>query len=326
MTRATLRCAVAGAVLCFALAAEAEDLAIRFSRVPLDPEYGAVRRVGELIFRGGLDLRSDDPRFGGLSALTVDAAGGRLLAVTDTGDWVSARLRYTRSGDLIGIDGARIGRLRGPGGRRYKLKRQRDAESVALTKDGLVVAFEHWHRLWLYPAPGRDPGWSARPRAIVSPPGLRRAPSNSGLEALTALATGEFLAITEGLKAGDGAVRGWIGGIRKWRPIRYIPAARFRPTGATTLPGGDVLVLERRATWLGGLAARIVRLKPAALSGDKPLVGDEIARLELPLSVDNFEGIASRPGPDGAAMVYLVSDDNFSALQRTLLLMFELPR
>ncbi len=43
-----------------------------------------------------------------------------------------------------------------------------------------------------------------------------------------------------------------------------------------------------------------------------------------PLTIDNFEALATRRGPDGEILIYLMSDDNFSFFQRTLLLMFAL--
>ena len=48
----------------------------------------------------------------------------------------------------------------------------------------------------------------------------------------------------------------------------------------------------------------------------------EVARMDIaaPLTVDNFEGLASVPLPNGGIRFYLVSDDNGSASQRTLLL------
>ena len=52
--------------------------------------------------------------------------------------------------------------------------------------------------------------------------------------------------------------------------------------------------------------------------------GETIAELRPPLTMDNFEGIEARRGPRGETLVYLVSDDNFNAEQRTLLMMFEL--
>jgi hypothetical protein len=51
----------------------------------------------------------------------------------------------------------------------------------------------------------------------------------------------------------------------------------------------------------------------------------ELARLEPPLPTDNFEGLAVRPDAGGGLFVYIVSDDNRSPLQRTYLMMFQLP-
>jgi hypothetical protein len=39
----------------------------------------------------------------------------------------------------------------------------------------------------------------------------------------------------------------------------------------------------------------------------------------------NFEAIAARRAPDGRLLLYLLSDDNFSMLQQTLLLQLSLP-
>jgi len=40
--------------------------------------------------------------------------------------------------------------------------------------------------------------------------------------------------------------------------------------------------------------------------------------------MDNFEGIDCLKGRHGAPVFYMISDDNFSPQQRTLLLMFAL--
>ena len=39
--------------------------------------------------------------------------------------------------------------------------------------------------------------------------------------------------------------------------------------------------------------------------------------------MDNFEGLAALPGKAGVVRFYLISDDNFSSSQRTLLLAFD---
>ncbi len=41
-------------------------------------------------------------------------------------------------------------------------------------------------------------------------------------------------------------------------------------------------------------------------------------------ALDNMEGLAVHRGPQGETLLTIVSDDNYSILQRTLLLEFEL--
>ena len=43
---------------------------------------------GRLEFRGGLELSSDDPRFGGVSALRVHVYDQHFLALSDRGYWL----------------------------------------------------------------------------------------------------------------------------------------------------------------------------------------------------------------------------------------------
>ena len=50
-----------------------------------------------------------------------------------------------------------------------------------------------------------------------------------------------------------------------------------------------------------------------------------VARMDMapPMTIDNFEGLAAVPRPDGGSRFYLISDDNRAASQRTLLLAFD---
>jgi len=149
------------------------------------------------------------------------------------------------------------------------------------------------------------------------------------------LGAGRRLLVCEKRRSASSAVSAWIGTPGKWTERDYPLAFEggwagepFRPTGATRLPDGDVLVLERRFPPLG---ARIARLAAASLEGTDPLAPEEIARFEVPLTLDNFEGIDARRDASGRTLVYLLSDDNnclknaFGPIpQRTLLLMFAL--
>jgi hypothetical protein len=50
-----------------------------------------------------------------------------------------------------------------------------------------------------------------------------------------------------------------------------------------------------------------------------------LAQMNVLVTVDNFEGVAARQMPDGRVRLYVVSDDNFSGKQRTLLMIYDVP-
>lgn len=300
-------------------AARAEPLALSVRSVPLDAGDPERTRVGALEFRGGLELRSSDPRFGGLSGLRVSADGKRFVAITDVGFWMAGALRYDAKGRLVGVADVALEPLRDAAGR--ALTRKRDADAEAVTEalgGGYIVAFEGRHRLVRY----RRIGGSGE--TLATPPDLADAPVNGGIEALTTLADGRLLIITETMEVDAGSVgsgvRGWIGPA-PWRPLVWPTDAGFRPTEAATLPNGDVLILERRFPLL---AARLRRVGGKQLQAGGTLRAEEIARFEGSLTFDNMEAMAVRRSASGETLVFLASDDNQNTFQHTLLLLFEL--
>lgn len=316
----TLRyCILVLALLAPGAASAAEPLELSSRQVHLNTEDRTVVRVGALRWRGGIEIFSKDEDFGGLSGLLVSADRARLTMVSDRGRWITARLVYDAEGWLAGVAGGRIGALAGPDGKRLKGKRHKDAESLAALSDGsLLVSFEHEHRILRYPRA------FARPPAVLDPPpDLPDLPNNKGLEALVVLDGGRLLGITQG-RDKDEDIAAFLRQDGRWSRLSYPKHGEFKPTGATVLPDGDLLVLERRFTWLGGPAARLVVVEAKQVRPGAVLEGREIAEIRLPYTVDNMEGIAARRGPKGETLIYLLSDDNFSALQRTLLLMFAL--
>lgn len=289
---------------------------IEATPVPLNMASPEGLEVGQLRYRGGLSLSSEDQRFGGLSGLTIDPEGQDFIAVSDAGYWVSGGLVHDDAGDLVGVTDVRIEPMRDVDGRYLRKSQYRDAESVTRTPDGsLVVAFEQQHRLWSYADVGTTP------TPLAAPPGLTAAPGNEGIEALATLPDGRLLALTEGLFTEAGLLTGWVeDGDGGWHALSYGSGGGFRPTGATVLPDGDVLVLERRFPPVGARFRRFPASEAVAGATIRPR---EIARLEGALTVDNMEGISARLTPDGRTLVYVVSDDNFRPIQRTLLMLFE---
>jgi hypothetical protein len=300
-----------------------EAVAIRAAAIALNPDAPDQTVVGRLRLRAALDLRAEHAAFGGWSGLEI-LPGNRLLAVSDQGHWLAASLVFDRTGRLTGLDRATIEPLRQPDGRASASKLDNDAESLRLDRDGsLLVGFEQRHRVLRYPLDAD--GMPGVPTPVAVPVSVRQQPRNGGLEALAVLAGGELAMFSEDLRDKAGNAVGWLrDGNGAWHWIFLRIPEPLKPVDAAILPDGDLLVLERRFSLLGGPGMRLVRIARRDIAPGAVLEGETLADLAPPLAVDNFEALAVARDAAGRTLLYVLSDDNFSSLQRTLLLQFEL--
>lgn len=299
--------------------AGSDAVEVRAHQVILSHENPGVDRIDSLRFLGGLDLRSPDSRFGGFSGLDISPDGTRLLAVGDRGTWFEATLLYSADGHLRDLVGARLSPVLDTNGQPLAADKARDAEAIARLPDGsLVVGFEHMHRLDRFATP------HSRGEPFRAPAMLAASPPNGGAEAVTALLDGRLLVLSERLEARPGVAGGWIGRPGDWRAVGFKRTGIYVPVGAATRDDGSVFILERRYTTIGGVGARISLVPPEMIAPGAIFEGREIGQITPPLAADNYEGIAVRRGKAGETLIYLISDDNFNALQRTLLMLFVL--
>jgi hypothetical protein len=297
------------------------ELWVELDPIEVDPKHPSRNIFGQLTLLSGFHLRSKDKRFGGLSGLSI-GQNGLVYAVSDRGYWLAARMLINENGALTSLVDWRIAPLLTPANAAVS-GRLRDAEALAQTRDGsLLVGFEGVHRIWRYRPPPET--FASTPVAISLTPAIARAPGNGGIEGLTMLPDGRLLALAEQHQNSDGSSKGWLLDQEQWTELSYSPDRGFRVTDCAALENGDVLVLERRYRPLGILSARVVRVDGKAIEPGAKLAGKELLKLEQPLATENFEGIAVQQTSFGT-VIFLVSDDNFSSFQRTLLLQFILP-
>ncbi len=308
----------------------AEKLDLRYTPVPLHRKDPALRQVGRLIYRGGLHLEpaKQHARFGEISGLLVSPDGRRLLAVQDFGWWLTAELVHDENGDLVGIRDAFVAPMLGADGSALTGK-DADAEALALPAGqgfggDVLVSFERHHRVDRYPFGAH--GFAARPQPLPMPAALHEAPRNGGLESITTLQDGRLLGITEMYVNDDGDLQGWLVQGEQFDSVSLLLHGAFAATDLASLPGGDVVVLER--LFLPGFARsmRIRRIPAISLRPGAVLDGEILAKLDRHYNIDNMEALAVRTTADGRTLLYIASDDNQSPRQRTLLLLFELAR
>ena len=108
------------------------------------------------------------------------------------------------------------------------------------------------------------------------------------------------------------------------RRLQLVRLDGFDITDLASLPSGEIIVLERRFRWSEGVQMRLRLLSLSDLRSDKPILGQTLLQVDGGFTIDNMEGVSVHKSSDGKTIITLVSDDNFSVLQRTLLLQFEL--
>ncbi len=313
--------------------AEAIEVAARpitsFSRVTSDT------RFGKLEFRGGLVLTSSSRNFGGWSGLLLDETGRNLVAVSDAGAWMTARIGYDSLRRPIAIENARLGSLKALSSKSLRKNRDRDAEALALEsgridKGQVLVAFEGNHRIGRFRLDGS--GLSKPLGYLTMPSELKGSRKRDGLEALTVVrggrSKGALVAIAESFKDSAGNHTGWIWPTIGGSPQRFHLAdmGEFNITDAASLDNGDLIVLERRFRWLEGVKMRLRRIAAGELRPGARITGEVLLEADMSYEIDNMEGLAVHTDEKGRTVLTVVSDDNFnSLLQRTLLLQFTLP-
>ena len=291
------------------------------STVEVDPRHPRRTDYGALTFLSAFRLSSKDKRFGGLSGLSI-GSDKRFYAISDNGYWFSAQMVRDENDQLMNLVDWQIAPLLTRSGTAASGS-LRDAEALTRTRDGsFLVAFEGVHRIWRYAAPPLT--MKSVPNTVQIPPEISRAPANGGMEGIASLPNGRLLILTEEFANRDGSFKGWLKSGDGDVELSYMPAPGFHVTDCAALDNGDVFVLERRYVPFGILSARVTLIKGEQVRAGAKLRGKELLKLEQPLAAENYEGIAVQRTPRGT-MIFIVSDDNYSSFQQTLLLQFLLP-
>ena len=202
-----------------------------------------------------------------------------------------------------------------------------DTECIALDGSLVYVGLERVNRVLRFDfargftrALGED---------VPLPPPARRLPYNKGFEALVAVPRGQplagtLIAVSERALDGQGNILGFLIGGRTPGQFSVRRSDDFDVSDATLLPSGEMLLLERKFSWLGGVGIRIRRIAQKSFAPGALVDGPAIFSADLGHEIDNMEGIDAHVGSGGETVVTMISDDNYSMVQRNLLMQFTL--
>lgn len=292
--------------------------------VPLNPEDLSRTDLDRLTYVAGFQLRLEEGDWlGGLSGLEF-VTDKNLLAVSDAGTLFEFSLTETSEGKLGVSSDFRSHGLYDARGKRLKGKRAADAEGLDWKDGRLLVSFERDHRVLTYDV--ASCGFSARGIPIATFDGQvdgrsRPIDSNRGMEGLVSFGDSLVVALES---AGKDMVQS----------ARFTPGADRLAFQETLLPASGLKLLVGLDGYIDAEGRqRIYSLRRSydPIRGNRialyeTIVGVDsffIAELAGPMTVDNFEGISVLPLADDLVRIAIVSDNNFSDRQRTLLMFFD---
>ena len=292
-----------------------------------EPRDRSRTRFGSLQYRSGLVLTSPHRGFGGLSGIRVDAKGERFLALSDQGTWFTGSIRYSGRA-MVGLDDVEAAPMLNAEGRPITEKRLwYDTESLARDGNLVYVGLERVNQIMRFDF--SKGGTRARGEVLPTPPAVRKLPYNKGLEALVFVPKGQPLAGTliafseRGLDANENLIAFLIGGPSPGQ-FSVRRTEKFDISDAVLLPSGELLILERKFSWFTGIDIRIRSIPLKSIAPGALVDGPVLFNADLGHEVDNMEGIDAHVTAEGETVLTMISDDNFSLLQRTLLLQFTL--
>ncbi len=252
--------------------------------------------------------QSDDPLFGGFSAIELGKDGNTFTVLSDRGAFTTGRLIRNPVGQITAVAAEPVQKLLGPDDQLLRSFR-RDSEGLAMLPDGQAyVSFEGGARVAHYKT------LAGRGIVLERPPSFDSFRPNSGLEALAIDADGTLYTLPERSSDSDTPfpVYRFRHGI--WdQPFGLPRRGPFLAVGADIGPDGRFYLLERAFHGLAGFSSRVRRFTIA----DKGFVDEETLLQTVPGQHDNLEGLSVWRDAAGILRLTMISDDNQRFFQRT---------
>lgn len=248
------------------------------------------------------EWRSDDPLFGGLSALDMSGDGRMVTVVSDRGAFSVGQITRDQDGLISDIDFAPFALLRGK--QQAPLSKGRtDSEGLAIVPGGgAFLSFEGPARILYY----ADLNGSAE--NLPDHPDFAKMQPNSALEALAIDAEGTLYTLPERSGAADRPfpIYRYKNGV--WDDRLRLPRTDgFLPVGADFGPDGQLYILLRNFHGIQGFSSKLVRM---AINGDA--IGPVQVLLQTPVGFhDNLEGVSIWRDQQGRLRASMVADNNF---------------
>ena len=195
---------------------------------------------------------------------------------------------------MTGVADAVIAPVLARDGRPLRRTRSYDTEGLAVAGGVAYVAIERSQEVMRFNW-GKD-GVRARAQPVPVPEEAKDLPRNQGLEAIGVAPprsplAGAVVVIAE--QAGGSTAtptRGFVLSGPRRGAFAVARAGGFDVTDLAFLPSGEMLLLERRVSFLSGFGVRLRRIPAEAIGPDATVDGPVIFEADSGSRIDNMEG------------------------------------
>ena len=267
-------------------------------------------------FVAAFEMQSDDPLFGGLSAIDLSDDGARLTLLSDQGSFTTGTIARDSAGVITGVSLAPFARLKALGDAPLSAGRN-DSEGLAIAADGVsYISFEGVARLLRY---ARLDGPAENLEGHPDFPNLQ---PNSALEALAIDSNGTLYTMPERSGAVDRPFPIYRLRAGVWDTALSLPRNDgFMPVSADFGPDGRLYILLRQFHGLMGFSSKLIR----TTAGEDAL-GPIEALFESAVGLhDNLEGLSVWRDGTGHLRASMVADNNFLPFLSSGIVEYTLP-
>lgn len=267
-------------------------------------------------FLSAYEIASDDPLFGGLSAVEVSGDGTQITLLSDQGAYSTGQITRDAAGVITAVTLAPFAKLRGKGAEPLA-KGRNDSEGLAMGADGVAyISFEGVARVLRY---ARLDGPAEN---IAGHPDFDTMQANSSLEALAIDSDGALYTMPERSGAEDRPFPIYRLQAGVWDKKLTLPReAGYMPVAADFGPDGRLYILLRQFYGLSGFSSKLIR---CTVSEDA--LGPIEVLFESAIGFhDNLEGLSIWRDGTGHLRATMVADNNFLPFLSSGLVEYQLP-
>lgn len=259
--------------------------------------------------------------FGGYSDLHLDQETGILTMLSDSGHLFRSQATFNDQLAITALGPSKYFKI-GVHGVAPKLM---DTEAMVPVGDQWLITRERRDDAILvtFDEQAEEVRYDATLTELVAPIEI---PNNQGFEAASAIGEGRFLFIPEARESDLAPIMLYQDG-QLTHIADYSILDGFAVTDIEVdLAADRLFILERFFSRRTGPKARIklLALSGVLASDGDPLRPKELGRMGILDGIDNMEGLHFAKAPDGSDNLILVSDDNYSDIQRTVLMTLRL--